>query len=68
MTFVLFNNGSTDTTATLKMTDKDGNPLSLSLTGFTAASTFSIPLPKGSSKMLQTDLPISGANFLMLGQ
>jgi hypothetical protein len=54
MTFVLFNNTNTDTTAALDLTDNSGNPLVLTLGGKTA-STFVVQLSAGASQVLQTD-------------
>jgi hypothetical protein len=54
MTFVLFNQTDTDTTANLDLTDNDGNPLVLTVDG-TTASSFAIQLPAGATRLLQTD-------------
>lgn len=53
-TFVLFNNASTPTTATLELTDDEGNPLAVTTDGKTD-SQFVCPLPAGGSKTIQTD-------------
>lgn len=55
MTVILFNNGNTDTTATLKLSDDNGLPLTVTINGWGTASQFDIPLPAGGSQMLQTD-------------
>jgi hypothetical protein len=55
MTFVLFNNSSTPVTADLDLTDDNGNPLRMTITNYGTDSSFSVDLPAGSSKMLQTD-------------
>jgi hypothetical protein len=54
-TFVLFNNTNTHATATLVLTDDNGNPLTMTITGYGAQSSFGIDLPAGASQMLQTD-------------
>jgi hypothetical protein len=54
MTFVLFNNTDTDTTALLELTADNGSPLTLVLGGNTNSS-FTIQLPAGSSQTLQSD-------------
>jgi hypothetical protein len=54
MTFVLFNQTDTDTTANLNLTDNDGNPLVLTVDG-TTGSSFAIQLPAGATRLLQTD-------------
>jgi len=55
MTFILFNNGDTDTTAQLVLTDDNGQPLLMTITGLGTNSQFSIQLPAGSTQILQTD-------------
>ncbi len=54
-TFVLFNNTNNTVTADLYLTDDQGNPLRLNITGYGTGSTFNFSLPAGSSKLLQTD-------------
>ena len=54
MTFVLFNNTDTDTSALLELTDDNGAPLVLTIGG-TTNSSFTIQLPAGSSQTLQSD-------------
>lgn len=54
MTFVLFNQTDTDTTANLDLTDDNGIPLVMTVDG-TTASSFAIQLPAGASRLLQTD-------------
>jgi PKD repeat protein len=53
-TFLLFNNTSSQVTATLDLSDDDGNPLALGIDGITN-SHFAVSLPPGASKALQTD-------------
>jgi hypothetical protein len=55
MTFILFNNGDTDTTALLELTNDNGLPLIMTITGLGAGSQFTIQLPAGASQILQTD-------------
>jgi hypothetical protein len=54
MTFVLFNQTDTDTTANLDLTDDSGIPLVMTVDG-TTASSFAIQLAAGASRLLQTD-------------
>jgi hypothetical protein len=54
-TFLLFNNTSTAATGSLDLTDNNGNPLTLTITGQGTSSSFPIDLPAGASVMLQTD-------------
>ena len=55
MTFILFNNGDTDTTALLQLTDDNGLPLTMTITGMGTGSQFNVQLPGGASQILQTD-------------
>ena len=68
MTFILFNNGDTDTSALLVLTDNNGQQLTMNIAGLGAASQFSIPLPAGTTRILQTDglgSLVSGAAVVM---
>jgi len=55
MTFILFNNTDADASALLQLTDDNGQPLTMTITGLGANSQFTIQLPAGSSQILQTD-------------
>jgi hypothetical protein len=54
-TFILFNNTSSRATVSLDLTDDNGNPLTLTITGRGTGSSFPIDLPAGASVMLQTN-------------
>ncbi len=53
--FILFNNSDTAVTATLKLTDNGGNPLSANISGLGNQSQFNITLDAGATKIYQTD-------------
>ncbi len=53
--FILFNNTDTAVTATLKLTDNNGKPLSVTITGLGTNSQFNIPLDPGTTKIYQSD-------------
>jgi hypothetical protein len=53
--FILFNNSDTAVTATLKLTDNSGNPLTANIAGLGNNSQFSISLDAGATKIYQTD-------------
>jgi hypothetical protein len=53
-TFVLFNNTNTNATAILDLTDNGGDPLVMTI-GTNTDSSFTVDLPAGASRMLQTD-------------
>jgi hypothetical protein len=54
-TFLLFNNTNADATASLQLTDDNGNPLVVTIPGLGTGSQFSIPLAAGGSRIVQTD-------------
>jgi hypothetical protein len=53
-TFVVFNNTGTPATATLNLTDDNGNPFVVTI-GSVTDSSFPINLPPGATQILQTD-------------
>jgi hypothetical protein len=64
-TFILFNNTDTDATTSLKLTDDNGSPLTVTIAELGRGSEFNIALSAGSSRILQTDglgsLAVGGA-------
>jgi len=54
-TFVLFNNKSGSATVTLKLTNDDGTPMSVTIPGLGTNNTFSFSLGAGATKIIQTD-------------
>lgn len=53
--FILFNNSDAAVTATLKLTDNNGSPLSANISGLGSGSQFTISLDAGATKIYQTD-------------
>jgi hypothetical protein len=62
-TFILFNNSDSDLSASIRLTDDDGRPLSLTLDKLGTAAEFSVFLSAGGTQILQTD----GAGDLITG-
>ncbi|MBZ5496161.1 MAG: carboxypeptidase-like regulatory domain-containing protein [Acidobacteriia bacterium] len=60
-TFICFNDTNATVTAILTLTDNNGNPLSVTMTGLGTGSQFSITLGPGATDFLQTDGRGSGA-------
>jgi hypothetical protein len=55
ITFVLFNNTDSDTSAQLQITLDNGSPMTLTLTGLGTNSQFTIPLSAGASRIIESD-------------
>jgi hypothetical protein len=54
-TFIFFNNQSTASNVALSLTNDDGTPLSVTITGLGTNSTFTFSLGPGATRILQTD-------------
>ena len=55
MTFILFNKSDAETSALLELTGDTGQPMNLTIPGSGSGSQFTVPLPAGATKILQTD-------------
>ena len=62
-TFILFNNTNASAAATLKLSDGNGNPLTLTIPGMGTFNLFTFNLESGALRIVQTD----GAGSLVTG-